>query len=137
MISGHCLCGGISYELTGELPTHDGAIELPVYCHCKMCQRMTGSAFWVSTMVPASQFGIKTGHNLLTRYESTPGVFRSFCQVCGSSLFFEAQAEPNHLYVGLGTLDHFETRPQMHIFIDSKAPWCELKDDLLQSANYP
>lgn len=137
MITGRCLCGGVSYDINGKLPERDGTIELPVYCHCKMCQRATGSAFWASTMVPAAQFVLRTGQELLTRYESSPGVFRSFCKVCGSSLFFDAQAEPNQRYVGLGTLDHFETPPKMHIFVASRAPWYELKDDLPQVDTYP
>lgn len=137
MLQGQCLCGGVQYQISGELPVRDDNIELPVYCHCKMCQRATGSAFWVSAMVPASQFSLKTGQNLLTRYESTPGVFRSFCKVCGSSLFFEAASRPNQLYVGLGTIDHFEQSPKMHIFVADKAPWYKLSDDLPCADTYP
>jgi hypothetical protein len=137
MIAGHCLCGGVSYELTGKLPEYDGAIQLPAYCHCKMCQRATGSAFWVTTMAPIAQFNLKTGRNLITRYESSPGVFRSFCKVCGSNLFFDAVAEPNQLYIGLGTIDHFETPPKMHIFTADKAPWHILNDDLPKVDAYP
>lgn len=137
MITGQCLCGGVQYQISGDLPSWDGNIALPAYCHCKMCQRATGSAFWVSTMVPTSQFSLKAGQDLITRYESSSSVFRSFCNVCGSSLFFEANAEPNQLYVSLGTMDHCDMKPQTHIFVADKASWYEINDDLPKFEAYP
>ena len=137
MITGQCLCGGVQYQISGELPARDGNMLLPSYCHCKMCQRVTGSAFWVATMVPDSQFSLEAGQNLLTRYESSPGVFRSFCKVCGSSLFFEATAEPNQLYIGLGSMDNFNIKPQSHIFVADKASWYDINDNLPQFDQYP
>lgn len=137
MITGQCLCGSVQYQITGELPTRDGNILLPVYCHCKMCQRATGSSFLVGTMVPDAQFNLKSGHDLITRYESSVGVFRSFCKVCGSNLFFEANAEPNQRYVSLGAMDNCSVKPQSHIFVADKASWYEINDDLTQFDQYP
>ena len=137
MLTGKCLCGGVQYQISGELPTRESNMPLPAYCHCKMCQRVTGSAFWVSTMVPAAQFSLEAGQNLLTRYESSTGVFRSFCKVCGSSLFFEATDEPNQLHIGLGSIDNYDIKPQAHIFVADKAGWYDINDNLPQFDEYP
>jgi hypothetical protein len=41
MLSGSCLCGGIKYEIEGEL---FGALN----CRCSMCRKAQGAAFGVS-----------------------------------------------------------------------------------------
>lgn len=38
-------------------------------------------------------------------YEAAPGVSYGFCSVCGSSLFWKADAHPDHLSICAGTLD--------------------------------
>jgi hypothetical protein len=54
MLRGSCLCGGIGYEITGEL-------ESPLNCHCSMCRKATGAAFRsgarVSTEAPSTGSG--------------------------------------------------------------------------------
>jgi len=51
LMIGGCLCGGVRYEATGE----------PVFsllCHCRDCQRQTGSAYNAAIRVPAVGFRI-------------------------------------------------------------------------------
>jgi hypothetical protein len=136
-LRGRCLCGGVTYQIDGELPTHDGDLPLPVYCHCTDCQLHTGGAFFASCMTPLSQFTVTKGSELLRRYESRAGVFRSFCGHCGSSMFYENDAEPGRLYFALGTVEGFTTRPRAHIFVRSKAPWYDINDDLPRFETYP
>ena len=136
-IEGQCLCGGVQYQISGELATKDAGIPLPTYCHCKMCQRHTGSAFFVATMVKRTQFSLVKGEALLKRYESSPGTYRSFCSQCGSSLFFEQNNEADQLYVGLGSMDNCTTKPQSHIFMANKASWYDVNDSLPKFEAYP
>lgn len=136
-LKGGCLCGGVTFRIVGELPTEDGDLPVPSYCHCTDCQRLTGGAFFVSCMVPLSQFTLTSGDGCLERYESRPGVFRSFCKRCGSSLFYENREEPGQLHVALGTIDGFTTKPRSHIFVRSKAPWYDIDDDLPRFEAYP
>jgi hypothetical protein len=136
-LEGGCLCGGVTYQIVGELPANDGDMPLPVFCHCTDCQHLTGGAFFASCMAPLAQFTLTSGDDCLERYESQPGVLRSFCRRCGSSMFYENREEPEQLYVALGTIDGFATKPRAHIFVRSKAQWYDINDDLPRFEAYP
>jgi hypothetical protein len=49
--TGHCLCGQISYELSGDL------IATAV-CHCDHCQRQSGGAFSVNLIAMEGQMDV-------------------------------------------------------------------------------
>ena len=59
--TGGCLCGAIRYE-ADEPPNQVYA------CHCRMCQRHTGSAFWAGAKFPPDTFRFTKGE---------PKVYRS------------------------------------------------------------
>jgi hypothetical protein len=136
-LQGRCLCGGVTYEIVGELPTHDGDLPLPVYCHCTDYQLHTGGAFFASFMVPLAQFAVIKRLHLLRRYESRTGVFRSLCSHCRSPMLYEKRDEPGQLYFALGTVPGFALKPRAHIFVRSKTPWYDIDDDLPQFDEYP
>ena len=136
-IGGKCLCGGVVYRINGELPTHDGNLPIPVMCHCTFCQQQTGSAFATVTMAPISQFVIVQGDELIKRYESSVGNFRSFCGHCGSMLFYIQTNEPYQIYFSLGTVENCTLKPQSHIFVRSKAAWHDIQDNLPKFEKYP
>ena len=76
---GSCLCSGIKYEINGELI---GTMN----CHCSMCRKAQGSAFRTRASVKKANFKFLQGEKLLKYYESSPGEYRSFCSVCGSTI---------------------------------------------------
>lgn len=123
-LSGSCLCGGVRYELDGEL----GPVAL---CHCGMCRKASGSAFAANASVARASFRVPQGAELVQRFESSPGNHRCFCRVCGSPLWKEMAIAPDQVRIRLGTLDDDPgTRPALHYAVDSKAPWYEIVDDL-------
>jgi hypothetical protein len=134
-LTGKCLCGAIAYEVNGELPTHDGTMPVPILCHCKQCQRQSGTAFAAAAMTPVAQLNITQGNALIKRYESSPGTFRSFCSQCGSMLFFAQNSAPQNIYFSLGTLDECTLKPRVHLYVSSKAPWYDIADNLPQHEN--
>jgi hypothetical protein len=79
MLTGRCLCGGVRFEITGQL----GPV---VYCHCSMCRHANGSSFAINTSVRSEEFRIVSGRELIKEYESFPGKRRAFCSQCGSPL---------------------------------------------------
>ena len=126
MIRGSCLCGGIRYEITGELLSISN-------CHCRMCQKAHGAAFASYAEAKVADLRVTHGQELISRYRSSPEAQRSFCSRCGSNLFFEPDETPNLFWVAAGGFDsEIQLRPSSHIFIDSKAPWFEINDDLPQ-----
>jgi hypothetical protein len=131
MHHGSCLCGAVRYEL-------DGAIPLVVYCHCSQCRRSTGSAFNATTVVESKALRFTEGRDALTAYESIPGKRRHFCSRCGSTMLTTLAEDREHVRLRLGTVNDPPTQlPGFHIFVGSKAPWYEIRDDLKQFPGSP
>lgn len=92
--TGGCLCGAVRYRITGPL-------RPVVACHCHQCRRTSGH-YAAATRVAAEHFTLDRDDGLRW-YESSPGIHRGFCGVCGSSLLWQ----PHRGSVGImaGTLD--------------------------------
>jgi len=76
-ITGGCYCGAIRYE-SDEPPIS------AMVCHCRECQRWTGSAFLAAVAFTLTGFRYTKGSPKLN--QSAPILERSFCPDCGSSL---------------------------------------------------
>ncbi len=129
MLSGSCACGRVRYEIRGNL------IGPVTYCHCWRCRKHSGSSFGTTAGVAERDFAVVAGTDLLSSWESSPGVRRYFAGCCGSPIFKRDDAAPMFLGLRLGTLD---TDPhvsvEMHFMTGSKAPWVDIRDSLSQDA---
>ncbi|MGB6539249.1 MAG: GFA family protein [Xanthobacteraceae bacterium] len=131
MLRGSCLCGGVRYEINGNLSE-------AINCHCSMCRKAQGAAFRSRAKVRASDFRFVSGEALLTFFASSPGNHRGFCRVCGSPILTKFDADPSTFGLPLGPLDDDPgVRPQAHVHVASKAPWFTITDDLPQFAELP
>jgi len=126
-LAGGCACGAIRYKLA-EPPLVVHA------CHCRDCQRITGSAFvinlWIERKFVEPSLAPKSFR--LTAGSGKPvDVF--FCDKCGTYLWSFYHAAPGDcLFVRAGTLDQPEhVKPDVHIFTRSKLPWLQLPNDAL------
>jgi len=130
-LTGQCLCGEIKYQVSNLLPHM-------AHCHCSMCRKFHGAAFSTFGVAKKEDFQWLSGEHLLKIYTAPNGTQRGFCANCGSSLTFAASNDPGtHIEFTLGSLDtHLEldTKPDCHIYCDSKASWYEIEDDLPQFA---
>jgi hypothetical protein len=124
VLTGQCMCGAVRFEVTAPLL---GA----VYCHCKRCQRRTGSAFAVSGRVRPGSFTITRGADAIRTYSPEGGGWdKSYCGECGSHLFGADPDNPEALGVRFGVLDQDPgIRPGAHQFVDYAAPWAPIPDD--------
>lgn len=123
-LNGSCLCGGVRYQI-------DGALGRVVSCHCSMCRKATGAAFRTRASVAAAEFRWLEGERLVSRFASSPGEERTFCRVCGSTLPTFFRNRPGEIGLPLGTLDDDPgVRPSAHVWVDSKAPWYDITDEL-------
>ncbi len=117
--SGGCLCGAVRFIVHGE-PLYAGC------CHCRRCQRVSGSAFW--TWVGFEPHNLKWTQVEPKLYQSSSQVQRGFCAECGSAVSFHRE---DAIAVSITSLDAPEAvTPKEHIFIEMKLPWLKLCDDI-------
>ena len=117
--SGGCACGAIRYECSGE-PL--GALN----CHCRDCQRMSGSAFNTALVVPSASFRLTHGEpkSYAKQGDSGNTLRRAFCDTCGSPLFTENVARPAFVGIKAASVDDPSwVRPDMDIWTASAQPW--------------
>lgn len=120
MLNGSCLCGAVSFQLTGS----HSAIEV---CHCVQCRKWTGH-FFANIEVPRDTLEV-SGEDNITWHHSSEKVRRGFCAKCGSSLFFDPIDRGKHDWVGvaMGALDTSTgSRIALHIFTEEKGDYYEI-----------
>ena len=123
---GSCLCGGVRYEITGELGEFG-------YCHCTSCRKASGSAHGANAPVDRARLRLLSGAELLREYESSPGKLRVFCSTCGSPMYAYLRTSADVLRLRLGSLDTpFTKQPRAHTWVSDKASWEPLDDGLPQ-----
>ncbi len=122
-LTGGCNCGAVRYEVSARL---QGAS----YCHCRRCQRRTGTAASANGRTEPGSFRIVAGEEHVRGWRPPDGMEKCFCGECGSALFSRNPEHPEHVGVRLGTLDADPgVRPTHHQFVDYAAPWEPISDD--------
>lgn len=121
--TGSCLCGAVSFTITGELSHSDG-------CHCVQCRKWSGHYF-ASASVQRKALTI-SGEENLRWYQSSEKVRRGFCGRCGSVLFWDPPAR-DWTGVALGAIDGpTGIRLEKHIFVSEKGDYYDIADGLPQ-----
>ncbi|MBD9374103.1 GFA family protein [Rhizobium sp. ARZ01] len=121
-IDGQCHCGYITYE--AEIEPGDVAI-----CHCTDCQRLTGSAYRVSTFSRREDFRVTGGEpSVYVKIgESGNRSMQHFCPKCGSPCFRTGEGEgPDEVAIRLGTISQrLNLVPTSQHWRRSALPWVE------------
>ncbi len=118
-LEGGCACGAIRYRLA--------AAPMIVHaCHCRDCQRVSGSAFVVNLWIERAHVratGMPASHRLRGGSGKPHEVF--FCPTCGTYVWSRYHGAPGDgLFVRAGTLDdQSAVAPDVHIFTRTKLPW--------------
>lgn len=129
-LAGGCLCGDARYELT--------ALPLGHYnCHCKDCQRMSGTG-WAMSM-PVRRAHLRHVSGALSAYDKPADSGRVVrmvgCARCGTRLWNEPLSAPDLAILRPGTLDDLSwTAPVGDIWTASRVPWARIDPD---TPNYP
>ncbi len=127
MKQGSCLCGGVTFELSGEL-------RPSVACHCVQCRKTSGH-YVSATQVGPDQLNI-TEDSTLKWFQSTPEAQRGFCNTCGSSLFWKHDVDKGAVSVMSGTIDGATgIKTAKHIFTAFKGDYYDIADTVPQSKN--
>jgi hypothetical protein len=131
-IKGGCLCGAVRY-------TADADPSSATICHCRDCQKFTGSAFAALVLVTKDKLTID---GELKTYTSIGGsgnpILRRFCPECGSSIAEEPGARPGVAVLNVGTFDDPAiAKPGREIFRDDSLPWIHVDGEIPRSAKRP
>lgn len=117
---GGCTCRQVRYRMSSR----------PLFvhcCHCRWCQRETGSSFALNAMIEADRVQLLSGQveRVLTPSASGRGQTICRCPSCHVALWSHyAGAGEAVSFVRVGTLDEPDRLPpDVHIFTMSKQPW--------------
>ena len=87
--------------------------------------------------IDATKFRITNGVDLLKEYRAVPHKARVFCSTCGSPLYSARDDLPGVKRLRLGTVETaFRCTNAYHTFVDSKADWEVIADDLPRYATH-
>ena len=120
-LEGGCACARVRYRLSSP----------PMFvhcCHCRDCQRQTGSAFVLNALIETDRIILLSGELEPVPVPTDSGrphdIYR--CRICQTALSSDYGRRPPLRFVRVGTLDDPAVPPDAHIFTRSKLPWVEL-----------
>jgi len=130
---GGCTCRAVRYRMTSR----------PLFvhcCHCRWCQRETGTAFALNAMIEADRVELLQGKVTVVDTPSKSGKGQKIarCPTCRIAVWSNyAGAGDRVRFVRVGTLDEPERLPpDVHIFTASKQPWVVLPGGTPAVAEY-
>jgi hypothetical protein len=123
-LTGGCFCGAVRYRLSPPMFVH--------CCHCKDCQRQTGSAFVINAIIETDRIEF-SGELVPVTMKTDSGrphdIYR--CPTCQIAVWSDYGRRPLIRFVRVGTLDEPGLLPpDVHIFTRSKLPWVGLPKDV-------
>jgi hypothetical protein len=120
---GGCTCRGVRYRMeTAPLFVH--------CCHCRWCQRETGTAFALNALIESDRLTLLSGEpeTVPTPSQSGKGQKIVRCSACRIALWSHYAGGGDRIsFVRVGTLDDPDlVSPDIHIYTASKQPWVVL-----------
>lgn len=133
VFGGGCTCRAVRYWMTSR----------PLFvhcCHCRWCQRETGTAFDLNAMIEADRVVVLSGETAITPVPSNSGKGQTIirCPACQIALWSNYAGSGDRIrFVRVGTLDEPDRfPPDIHIYTMSKQPWVILPADTPAFAEY-
>ena len=122
-ITGRCPCGRVRFEVSEPLLEAE-------YCHCKRCQRRTGTTASASALTAPGTFRVTEGEELLGAFKPDDGWHDYFCRECGGHLYGQSHEDARLICVPMGAIDGDPgVRPAFRQHVAYAAPWEPLPDD--------
>ena len=117
-LEGGCACAAVRYRLASR----------PMFvhcCHCRDCQRQTGSAFVLNALIETDRVSVLSGNPEPVAVPTDSGrphhIYR--CPSCKVAVWSVYGGAHKLLFVRVGTLDDpAALTPDVHIYVRSKLP---------------
>lgn len=114
-VKGHCRCGRVTFEVTTK-PL------ITMACHCTGCQRMSSSAFSLSSLFLSESFKVTSGEPVIGGLHGSIRHF--FCGHCMSWLFTRPDGMEEFVNVRSTMLeDAHNYKPFVETYTDEKLEW--------------
>lgn len=126
LLEGGCACGAVRYRLNSA----------PMFvncCHCRDCQRQTGSAFVINALIETGRMVLIAGAPEPVPVPTDSGRPHDIhrCPECRTALWSDYGHRAGLRFLRVGTLDDpAALPPDAHIFSRSKLPWVGLPDNV-------
>jgi hypothetical protein len=117
-----CSCGAVRFRMKSA----------PMFvhcCHCKDCQRQTGSAFVLNALIEADRVEILSGEPEPVTMPTESGLPHDIyrCPKCRIAVWSTYGGRTKIRFVRVGTLERpAALPPDVHIYTRSKLPWVTL-----------
>ena len=119
-LGGSCACGAVRFAVTAPFQTAG-------YCHCKRCQRRSGTLWTLNAMVDADAFQIVSGADALETWQPPDGHAKAFCTHCGGHIYSSGKGTVS---VRLGAVDGDPgVRPRWRQWLESAPDWESIPED--------
>lgn len=117
--AGGCACGAVRYTCTGTP-------KLSLNCHCRDCQRWSGSAYLAAVIVDRRTFTFTQGMPGYYTVTAANGMTKhqGFCGQCGAPLVVMLDERPRIIAIAVGSFDEPRRyQPQANMWVESAQPW--------------
>ena len=122
MLTGRCACKTVTYAVADEF-------VVAYNCHCSNCRAMTGSAFLPWGEIEPEKLRVTNGEDSLILDGDPHSHHAKRCGKCFSLVYWTGYG--GKIRVPYGSLSEEPSlKPMAHMFVGSKAPWYEIRDDL-------
>lgn len=116
---GRCRCGQVQFEVTSK-PL------VTMVCHCTGCQRMTASAYSLSSLYASHQFRVTMGEPVIGGLHGTTRHF--FCPQCMSWLFTRPDGMDQFVNVRATMMDDARSFvPFVETYTEEMLPWAKTR----------
>lgn len=114
-MKGICNCGSVRFDVSED-------ITKLYQCHCRLCQKQSGSTSNTATIVHESDFKWLSGLDSITHWKKESGFTSDFCSTCGSPVPNRLR-DMNVFWVPMGLVGDLEAKVVTHLCSESKARW--------------
>ena len=116
------MCGAVRF-------TAQGSPNWVAHCHCSDCRRANGAAF--STYVGFPQTAVRFNNDKPAGRQSSPGVVRRFCPLCGTPVSYESTRWADEVHLFVCTFDDPDWfAPTVHVYVSEQVSWLRMADGL-------
>ncbi|KGJ86767.1 GFA family protein [Colwellia psychrerythraea] len=128
-MKGSCNCGSVSFNVSGK-------VAALYQCHCKLCQKQSGSTSNTATIVKESDFSWVAGSDSISHWQKASGFTSDFCKHCGCPVPNRLR-ESNYYWIPMGLVENVDIKITTHLCCSSKANWDEISDGGIKHDDMP